>query len=591
MAFEITLLFHLGIILIAATLFNFIARLLGQPPLLAYLAAGLFIGPFGLGGLGVGIGGIPLGVQTTQEILLLSGLGVAFLLFSVGVESELSKFRELGKIAIIGTILQVVLTVMLVFFMNGFLHALSFEQALYLGLIVAFSSTTIVVKILSDSKEINTLHGRLMIGFLLMQDVLVIIAMPFLTNIGSVLSAPVAGRIVAQIAVMLLLAFLVNRHIYPKLFAFAARSDELFFLSAMSSVFLFIFISYILDFPMAVGAFIAGVTISTLPYSAEVSNRIRGVRDFLATIFFVTLGIQISPSFVNFPLGLALLLVGIVFILKPLVVYAITLLSGYGNKVGIAVALALAQVSEFGFIIASQGKPILDNTPGLYSFIILLIAVSMAMTPYFMSSSGPAYNYAVSNFPGFVKEVRKQSFLYRRINALGRVPEKISGHIAIFGGGIVGANIAEALSRHTKTVVIDSDPEVVCAFMQKGINTVYGSVDNEQAWQKANVEKAKLVVIAVPSAKASLPLIRKLKKSHPQQKIFARAHYFHDALALYEAGVDAVIMPHVIGSNIFVKKIVEYLDTGKVEEFSEGYRDLFTFYLREKSREERKSLL
>ncbi len=591
MAFEITLLFHLGMILIAATLFNFIARLLGQPPLLAYLAAGLFIGPFGLGGLGIAIGGIPLGVQTTQEILLLSELGVAFLLFSVGVESELSKFRELGKIAIIGTVLQVVLTVLLVFFMNGFLHALSFEQSLYLGLIVAFSSTTIVVKILSDTKEINTLHGRLMIGFLLMQDVLVIIAMPFLTNIQSEFSISVVGGIVFQIGVMLVLAFVMNRYAYPRLFAYAARSDELFFLSAMSSVFLFIFISYILNFPMAVGAFIAGVTISTLPYSAEVSNRIRGVRDFLATIFFVTLGIQISPSFVNFPLGLALLLVGIVFILKPLVVYAITVMSGYGNKVSITVALALAQVSEFGFIIASQGKPILDNTPGLYSFIILLIAVSMAATPYMVGFTPIAYNFAVNNFGPIVESVRKRSFLYRRIKVLGNIPPKMEGHIVVFGGGTVGSGIADVLSRKASVVIVDSDPEVVSDFMGKGVGALYGSSDNPEIWAKASVEKAKVVVLATPSARPGLPLVHHLKRFKKKPMIFARAHYYHDSMLLYDAGVDVVVMPHVIGSNFFIKRILQYLETGKIEELSEGYRDLFTMFLREKSREEKRGPL
>ncbi len=584
----LSLLFHLGIILLAATLFNFIARLLGQPPLLAYLAAGLFIGPFGIGGLGLGLGGIPLGVSTTQEILLLSELGVAFLLFSVGVESELSKFRELGKIAIIGTILQVLLTVLLVFFMNGFLHALNFEQALYLGLIVAFSSTTIVVKILSDSREINTLHGRLMIGFLLMQDVLVIIAMPFLTTLGPVPSIGAMGRIAAQIIVVLLLAFLMNRHVYPKLFAFASRSDELFFLSAMSSVFLFIFISYILSFPMAVGAFIAGVTISTLPYSSEVSNRIRGVRDFLATIFFVTLGIQITPSFVNFPLGLAVLLIGIVFILKPLVLYAITLLSGYGNKVSIAVALALAQVSEFGFIIASQGKPILDNTAGLYSFVILLIAVSMAATPYFVGFTPVAYNFIVNNFRPIVESVRKRSFLYRRINVLGNIPQKMNAHIVVFGGGTVGSGIAEMLSKKAPVVIIDSDPEVVSGFMGKGMGALYGSADNPEIWAKASTEKASIVVMATPSARPALALVRHLARLKKKPMIFARAHYYRDSMALYEAGADVVVMPHVIGSNFFIKRILQYLETGKIEELSEGYRDLFTMFLREKSREERR---
>lgn len=591
MALEVNLLFDLGILLIAATLFNYIARLLKQPPLLAYLAAGMFVGPFGLGALGMNLAGIPIGVTTTQEILILSELGIAFLLFSVGVESELSKFRELGKLAIAGTILQVFLTVLLVFFLNYFLHLLSFEQAIFLGLIVAFSSTAIVVKILSDSREINTLHGRLMIGFLLMQDILVIIAMPFLTNITQLFSLDILAKVVAQLLVLLAFSYLLNRHIYPKMFEFASRSDELFFLSAMSSVFLFIFLSHLLEFPMAVGAFIAGVTISTLPYSLEVAHRIRGVRDFLATIFFVTLGIQITPKFVSFPLELALLLVGIVFVLKPLVFYAITLLSGYGNKISMAVALALAQVSEFSFIIANQGREILGQTLGLYSFVILIIAVSMALTPYFMTYTPALYSLIVKSFPGIVANVRKQSFLYRRLNKLSNLPEKIDSHIVVFGGGTIGAGIVESLSKKRAVVLVDSDPIVVSRFMGKGIKTIYGSVDNEEVWRRAGLENAKLVVLAIPFLKQSLSLIKQAKAANKNQKIFARAHYFSDALALYSAGADVVIMPHVIGSNMFVRKIDEYLEKGKIEELSEEYKDLFTMFLREKAREEKRGPL
>ena len=161
----------------------------------------------------------------------------------------------------------------------------------------------------------------------------------------------------------------------------------------------------------------------------------------------------------------------------------------------------------------------------------------------------------------------------------------------VFGGGTVGSGIAEVLSRKASVVIVDSDPEVVSAFMGKGVGALYGSADNPEIWAKASAERAKVVVLATPSAKPGLALLHRLKRLKKKPMIFARAHYYHDSILLYDAGADVVIMPHVIGSNFFIKRILQYLETGKIEELSEGYRDLFSMFLREKSREERRGPL
>lgn len=586
----INLLLHLGLILLSATFFNYIAKLLKQPPLLGYILAGIFIGPLGLGSSGIMFGSIPLGVTTTDEILILSELGVAFLLFSVGIESDISKMRYLGKVAVLGTIAQVGLTTVLVALFNHVLGILSFEQALYLGLIISFSSTTIVVKLLSDARAINSLEARLMIGFLLMQDFLVILAMPLLANFDKLASAEIILNIFGQVALLLAVAFALNRHVYPRLFAFAAKSEELFFLSAMSSVFIFIFLSYMLGISIAVGAFIAGVTISTLPYNLEVLNRIRGVRDFLGTIFFVTLGIQITLKFVSFPLELGLFVVLIVFLLKPIVFFITTISSGFGGRTSIAVALGLTQVSEFSFIIANQGKPILEQTPGLYSFVVLIISISMALTPYLMGSSEAIHRFVESRVDFFVRQLRKVTYFYRKINAMTNVTEKHSKHIVVFGAGTIGSGIISAFIGKNDLVAIDSDSDIVAKMIRQGVNTIYGTIDNRDIWHKAHVEKANVIVLALPFHKSSLELIRHIRFANPRAVIFARCHYFGDALALYDVGVDFVIMPQVAGTNLFIKKISEYLEHGKVHEIS-NYQGAFMDYLKEKSREERMGLI
>ena len=583
----ITLVSALGVILLAATLMNFIARLLNQPPLLGYIAAGLLIGPIGLGSLGLSFAGIPLGVTTTEEIILLAELGVAFLLFSVGVETDLRKLLEFGRLAVLGSALQVALTALMVFGFNHFLGLLSFQQALYLGMIVAFSSTTIVVKLLSDSHEINTLHGRIMIGFLLMQDILVILALPLLQDISGAFSAETIAPLVLKVLFILALAYALNRHIYPHIFRFAAKSEELLFLSAMSSVFFFIFISGALGFSMAVGAFIAGVALSTLPYNLEVLHKIRGVRDFLATIFFVVLGIQITPSLVDFPIALALMILGVVFVFKPMIYYVITILSGYGGRVSTAVALGLAQISEFSFVIASQGKAILDQTSGLYSFVIMVVALSMALTPYFMAYSGNAYTFINRVFGRSIYPLRESHILHRKLDALDRVPVNISDHVVVFGGGTVGSSIAESLHGRAEVVVVDSDSEVVSYHIGNGLDAVYGSIDNRDIWHRVGVDRARLVVIATPFFPAVLSFISYMKSHHPEKPIFARAHQFRDALKLYEAGVDYVVMPQVVGSNLFVRKVFEFLD-GDIKDEISNYREEFMKYLSEKVLDEQR---
>ena len=393
MALELGLLFDLGLIVVVATIIAYAGKLLKQPFILSYIATGLLLGPIGLGALNIQFAGFTLGIDTLEEVLIFSELGIAFLLFGVGVETNFSKLLGLGKTILIGAVVQIILTFLVVLFGTFYLNIFDFSQSIFLGVIFAFSSTAIVVKILSDRHEIGTIHGKLLIGFLLVQDVFILIALPFLKNFSEVFSLSIIAPVLVQGLLLLVLAFVLNRYIYPKIFQFGSHSDELIFLASISSFFIFILIAVSMDFSIAISAFIAGLALSNLPYNLEVFHKIKGLRDFFSTIFFVTLGMQINLSFTNFPITILLFLLGIIFVLKPLMFFLITLLSGYGSRIALTVALGLAQVSEFSFIIASQGRTILDATPGLYSLIILLIALSMGFTPHLMNNSSRIYDF------------------------------------------------------------------------------------------------------------------------------------------------------------------------------------------------------
>ncbi len=565
---ELALLIDLGLIIVAATFFGYVARVFKQPSLLAYILAGIVIGPLGLGALGYSFGGINLGISSMPDIRILSELGVAFLLFSVGVETDLRKFFSTSKVAVLGGCLQVGLTVGIVMLFSMFFPMINFEQSVYLGVILAFSSTMVVIKLLGDNYQINTLHGRLMIGFLLVQDFLVILAIPLLKDTALVFAPSTLGLVVAKIAILIASAAIINRHLFPRLFRFSLNYQEEFYLAALSSCFIFIALALLMDLPLAVGAFIGGLALSTLPYNTEIYNKIRGIRDFFVIIFFTSLGMQLSFSFAAIPIALIVFIIAVVLLLKPLMYYLITIFSGYGNKVSIMVGLGLANVSEFSLILAQLGFNPVDPgqsilTEGQFSLIILAITVSMVLTPYLMKSYArinKTFEKAAKKLP---KKLRGKRFS-AKLAHLDAIPKKLKDHIVLIGGGTMGFNMAEALYKRHPLIVMDQDSEVVFDCINQGISAYYGEADEIDDVKKSNPKNAKLVILTIPNIKATLKVLRVIKKANKKTPVFARAHYYKDALKLYKEGADFVCMPHVIGGNVYLQNVAKFLETGQV---------------------------
>ncbi len=569
---------ELGLIVVFATITGLIGRVLKQPLILSYIVAGLIIGPIGLN---------LIGLTGMEDITLISELGIAFLLFTVGVESDLNKLKNMGRIVFLGSLTQVILTSVISFFLFEFI-GLDFIVSVYLGLILAFSSTTVVIKSLSDSHKLNTLHGRLMIGFLLVQDFLIVLALPVLS--ANAFSFPVIFPIIIKGFLLLLLSFLLGKYIFSKIVSYSSNSQELLFLSGLSTCFVFIFLSVMLDFSPAVGAFLAGLSLSSLSSNLELVGKIRGIRDFFVTVFFVSLGVQLTLVFSNsldFILLISVLMLFVVLILKPLIFALVSVIGGYGTRNGLLVGFSLAQISEFSFILAAQGfdggKGVLPQD--IFSITIIVTALTMALTPYFMNSSEGFYSRLSALFHPFSKKFQSVD----KLNDLERLPEEteLNNHIIIVGAGVMGSSIAQAIGRHNDVIVIDHDPDVIFNQINLGLNSVCGNIENDEVWNKVNLSKAVLLVIAIPEVMHSLYLVDKAKRINPKISIFTRAKTKRDALEFYEKKVDFVILPDIIGSNVFIKNITSFLETGKVLDIS-NFRDEFINYLREETKEERK---
>ena len=256
--------FDIGLVIIVATLFAFIARFFKQPLIPAYILTGLIIGPF-------------LGLITNTEIIAtLSEIGIAFLLFIVGLEIDFRKLANVGAISTIGGLIQVLLVFTISFIIALFLGFVQIE-AVYLALVIAFSSTMIVLKLLSDKREIDTLHGKIIIGFLLMQDIIAIFVLSILTALNEFSFLTLFYSIIKGVIVFLIAVF-AGKYIFPTIFTFSAKSQELLFITAIAVSFLFsIFFNYI-GFSIAIGAFVAGITLANLPYNLEIIGKIMPLR-------------------------------------------------------------------------------------------------------------------------------------------------------------------------------------------------------------------------------------------------------------------------------------------------------------------------
>ena len=257
----------------------------------------------------------------------------------------------------------------------------------------------------------------------------------------------------------------------------------------------------------------------------------------------------------------------------------------------LAVALALTQVSEFSLVLAGQGYNPTDPTGGilsaeLFSVIVLTIAISMITTPYVMNSSNSIYVTARSIFRKFPIRLGKRFF--RKVKDLELLPDSLKNHIVVIGAGTMGFNIATALSKEKQNlIVVDHDSEVIYSCIDRGINCVYGSGETEEILRKANIDKAKLVIVAIPDLKTTLFVTNFTKKINPEVKVFARAHYFGDALTLYENGADHVLLVHILGANTMLKDVLAFLRTGNMGSV-ERLKFEFMEYLKEKSVEEKR---
>jgi Kef-type K+ transport system membrane component KefB/CheY-like chemotaxis protein len=551
------LLSSMSISILTATLFGFVFTLLKQPLILAYIAAGIAIGPR----IGFGL------VRSKSDIEIIAEIGLILLLFMIGLELDLKKVKESGKSLILTGVSQFILCVamglgfflLLGFTFKGeapFLYEILGVKILggpydlfYLAACIGLSSTTIVVKLLYEKFELDTLAGRLTVGVLIFQDLWAVILLGVQPN----LTDPQVGIILWSFAKggsLVLFSLLMSKYILSFLFRTIAKVPEIMLVASLGWCFLIAGLAAYLGLSMEMGALIAGVALSTFPYNLDIIGKIINIRDFFITLFFVGLGMSI-PNPLNNP-GLLFIagLTGLFLVAtRFLSIYPMLYFMGNGNRVSLLSTINLSQISEFSLVITVIGAK--GENPHIGPDIVTIITLVFVLTSV-------ASTYMIKYSNGL------QNFLRKGVEILGfkslERESEDAGHafhpeIALLGFYRVASSFLSEVEKlkpqlKKKLAVVDFNPEVFRNLKSLGVPVIYGDISNMQTLHHAGIEEAKVVVSTITDdilvGIDNLKLISQIRNHCPQARIVVTANSPSQALELYEAGADYVLRPNFL---------------------------------------------
>lgn len=488
---------EVGAILGLALLAGLLAKLLRQPAIVAYIVVGVVVGPS------------VLGLSAAEEgIGVLAKLGIAILLFLVGLKLDIHLVRSIGPVALLTGIGQVVFT-SIIGFGIVLLFAFDVVAAIYIAVALTFSSTIIIVKLLSDKKEIDQLHGRIAIGFLIVQDMLVVIAMLAIVTIGDAESTTSGADLLYTLggtAAFLVGVAVLSRFVVPRLLAWIAKSSELTLLFGMAWAIALAALSASLGFSMEIGAFVAGVALASTDYRESLGARMVGLRDILILFFFIELGGMFTFTDAADYIWPAIVLSLFVLIGNPLIVMAIMGVMGYKAIVSFKAGLAVAQISEFSLILIALGYSLGQVDQSVLSLVTIVGLITITSSTYLILYSDPLYR----RFAPFLR-------LFEKNGSDAHVDKKQSHpyDAIVVGAGRMGKAVIEGLhERGAKLLVIDLDPQALERARAAGADTLYGDVSEPEFTAELPLHETTVFISAVPDRTTNLVVLETLKRAN-----------------------------------------------------------------------------
>lgn len=531
------------LILVAGFCGGVLAHLLRLPPVVGYVTAGVFVGPYTAGPT----------VHQIRDVEFLAEIGVALLLFALGLEVSFRDLQPVSRIALFGGPIQIVLTCAAGAVAGAQVLAMPTTESIWFGAMISLSSTTIVLKTLSAEGVTSTLASRAMIGLLLIQDLAVIPMLIILPRLGDWNNAlPNLTQAVLTATVVLVAIKLLGTWLLPKLLEriLIWGSRELFLVSVVAAGVGVGYATHSVGLSFALGAFVAGIVISESELSHQALSDVVPLRDIFGLLFFVTVGMLFDPRFVMGNFGLVALVVLLIFVGKGLILGGLAAAFGYGNMAPWIIGLGLSQIGEFSFVLARSGLAGGFISRNSYDLVLSCTIVSMALSPLVSSAALPLGRI----WRGWRKPTRMPK-------TIGLPKDALREHVVVAGFGRTGRAVARVLcAGQVPLVVVELNHALLNDLTLAKVPAVWGDVTREEILRAAGLENAKMLVVAVPDQSTVHLSIARARNLNPSIFVIARAVREHHVSELRKLGVDAVVQPEFEGGVEMVRQALMHFE-------------------------------
>ncbi|MBI2057144.1 cation:proton antiporter [Candidatus Pacearchaeota archaeon] len=538
----VNLFISLSLAVVFAVIVSGFMRMLKQPLIVGYIFAGIIIGPYFFN------------LFSTNEIFeTLSQLGIAFLLFMVGMHLNPRAIKEVGKVSLITGIGQIIFTSII-----GFLISLalgfSILVSVYISIALTFSSTIIITKLLYDKKDIDSLYGKIAVGFLIVQDLAAIIILMVVSSYSDGASLNLWTTLLKGFIILSLL-FAFSFFVLPKLVKRAAKSSEFLVLFSVGWALAVASLFHYLNFSLEIGALLAGMALSLSPFSVEISSKMKPLRDFFIVLFFIIIGSQIV--FLHIAQNILPIILFSLFILigNPLIVMIIMKYFGYTKRTGFFAGLTVAQISEFSIILVALGVSVGHLTPEILSIVTMIGLITITGSTYLILYSNSIYQRIYKYLSIFEK---------KKINADKKLLRKKYDSI-LFGYNRTGFEILRALNKLKKnSLVVDFNPDTIAVLKKFKIPNLYGDAEDLEFLNELNLDKTELIVSTAPDYETNILLIDFIRHANSKAVVIMRADNLDEALELYKKGADYILTPAFLGGE-HISKMIDKFKINKKE--------------------------
>ena len=518
---------EIGIVCVVVALLGGAAYLFRQPIIPAYIIGGIIVGPLVL-----------KWIHDPVQIKILSDLTIVFVMFLIGLEMDVRKLKAVGPVVSLGAVLQVLVIALIGTGIAAFWF--NIYTSIYIGIFFAFGSTMLAVKVMADRKQTDTLNGRIALGILLMQDIIAIVVLSLLASKSFSLTI-VLGTVLKSFG-MVVVAVLMGQFVFPVFFRKVAKSSDLLVPISVGICFIFAFLAENQGLSASIGAFVTGVSLANLPYSLELTGRVKALRDFFLPIFFAGLGLQVAIPSINMMAPIIVIIL-VCIVIKPLVISVLIAMFGYQPRTSFLAAQNLMPISEFGLIVVAVGVSLGSIKPEIMTMCMVVMMASMLFGSYF---SGERLYKKFAKTIRYLDKIGPDEKEEEELSSDGKPFDTI-----LIGCHRLGRHFLRLMCLDHKVKIIEIDPDRLIVLKEMGYNCIYADMADFETWEKiGDISKLKLIVSTIPDTFQNLNLLRRVREVSADLPVIVTVDHLEEVKELYDAGASKVICAHLMAGRL-----------------------------------------